>query len=605
MAMKLKPLPKAILTFGVIGGVVYGGYRASQSGLLEKLVPSKKSAESAVPERAALPDVSQGAAASAAARLDLPGTTPASVAGTQFTCLHWAWNSQLGWLLANGGQTPTQGSLNAKYGVNLRFERQDWADKMQAALLTYAKGAKDGDASPGGAPCVAIMGDGAAAFLAGVNPKLKKLGPEYQAKWVGSAGYSRGEDKFMGPPAWKKDPQKARGALVAGVIKDGDWNIAVYWAALNDIPNNPDITTYNPDAINWFGTPGYIEAAQAYVAGSCEDRKVVRGLKNEPTGETKKVCVNGVVTWTPGDVTVAKERGGLMSILSTRENASQMPNAIIMVDKFARDNRSTVVSMLKAITEASDQIKAYPQALSHAARIAETVFAENGADAAYWERYYKGVTESDKQGIPVELGGSSVNNLADNLELFGLPPYQGNKAAATYTLFGNYVKKYYPGDVPSYPPAEEAIDTSYVAEVSRLAGPVALRQDNRYADAQIRDVVGKRASYSITFQTGKATFTPAATAALEELYQQATQGNYKVVVHGHTDNVGNAESNQTLSEARAFAVKEWLESKSATLFPSGRIEVYAHGQTNPVASNATEDGRARNRRVEIVLGTIN
>ncbi len=602
---QIKPLGKAIITFGVVSLVSFGIYKAYDSGLLDKLVPSKKASGSAVPEKGSLPDVTTtNTTATPSAPLSLPSAGSASVSGPQFTCLHWAWNSQLGWLLANGGATPTQGSLNAKYGVNLRFERQDWPDKMQAALLAFAKGYKDGDPNPGGAPCVAIMGDGAASFLAGVNPKLKKLGPEYQAKWIGSAGYSRGEDKFMGPPAWKKDPQRARGALVAGVIKDGDWNIAVYWAALNDIPINPDMTTWNADAINWVSTPGYIEAAQSYIGGACEDRKVVKGLKNEPTGETKNVCVNGVVTWTPGDVNVAQQRGGLVNILSTRENASQMPNAIIVIDKFAQDNRATFVNMFRAIAEAGDQIKAYPQALSQAARVAEVVFAENGSDAAYWERYYKGVTESDKLGIPVELGGSYVNNLPDMLELFGLPPYQGNKAAATYTLFGNYVKKYYPGDVPTYPPAEEAIDTSYVAEVSRLAGPVTLRTENQFANAQIRDVVGKRASYSITFETGKASFTPAAQSALDELYQQITQGNYKVIVHGHTDNVGNADANQTLSEARAFAVKEWLEAKSSTLFPSGRIEVYAHGQTNPIASNGTDAGRARNRRVEIVLGTI-
>lgn len=602
---KIKPLGKAIIVFAAISAVSFGIYKASDSGLLNKLAPAKKSSGSAVPEKGALPDVAGRSQAAPVAPMSLPSSGAATVSGKQFTCLHWAWNSQLGWLLANGGPTPTQGSLNAKYGVNLRFERQDWSDKMQAGLLTYAKGYKDGDPNPGGAPCVAIMGDGAAAFLAGVNPKLKKLGTEYQAKWIGSAGYSRGEDKFMGPPAWKKDPQKARGALVAGVIKDGDWNIAVYWAALNDIPINPELKTYNPDAINWVATPGYIEAAQEYVAGKCDDFAVVKGLKNEPTGETKNVCVNGVVTWTPGDVIVAQNRGGLVSILSTRENASQMPNAIIMIDKFAQDNRSTVVNMLRAITEASDQIKSYPQALTQAARVAEVVFAENGSDAAYWERYYKGVTETDKLGIPVELGGSYVNNLSDMLELFGLPPYQGNKAAATYTLFGNYVKKLYPRDVPSFPPADEAIDTSYVAEVSRLAGPVTMHQGTQFADAQIREVVGKRASYSITFETGKASFTLAAQAALEELYQQATQGNYKILVHGHTDNVGNADANQVLSESRAFAVKKWLEAKSATLFPAGRIEIFAHGQINPIESNATEAGRARNRRVEIVLGTVN
>ena len=57
-----------------------------------------------------------------------------------------------------------------------------------------------------------------------------------------------------------------------------------------------------------------------------------------------------------------------------------------------------------------------------------------------------------------------------------------------------------------------------------------------------------------------------------------------------------------LSEDRAFAVKSWLEKQSPTNFPEGRIKVFAHGQTEPVAPNATPEGRAKNRRVEIVLG---
>ena len=58
-----------------------------------------------------------------------------------------------------------------------------------------------------------------------------------------------------------------------------------------------------------------------------------------------------------------------------------------------------------------------------------------------------------------------------------------------------------------------------------------------------------------------------------------------------------------LAEERAFAVKNWLEQQSPLNFPKGRIRVFAHGQENPVAPNASAEGRAQNRRVEIVLGT--
>jgi outer membrane protein OmpA-like peptidoglycan-associated protein len=50
-------------------------------------------------------------------------------------------------------------------------------------------------------------------------------------------------------------------------------------------------------------------------------------------------------------------------------------------------------------------------------------------------------------------------------------------------------------------------------------------------------------------------------------------------------------------------VKNWLEQQSPVNFPAGRVRVFAHGPTNPVAPNSTPEGRAQNRRVEIVLGT--
>ena len=80
-------------------------------------------------------------------------------------------------------------------------------------------------------------------------------------------------------------------------------------------------------------------------------------------------------------------------------------------------------------------------------------------------------------------------------------------------------------------------------------------------------------------------------------------GSTAVEIHGHTDSVGDANANMQLSEARAFAVKQWLEGQSSLSFPEGRVRVFTHGQQNPVAPNSTDEGRAKNRRVEVVIGT--
>src|SRR5215471_2756010 len=254
---------------------------------------------------------------------------------------------------ATPGKQTTAGDLKCERGVNLKLIREDNTDNMQSLLVTFAEGLKKGEANPAaGAHYVGIMGDGSATFLKGLNDKLVKLGPDYIAQVVGSSGYSRGEDKFMGPAAWKKNPQAARGGLVAGVLRDGDWNIAMKWLGDNKIPNNPDESTYDPNALNWVNATDYVEAAQKYVAGYCAE------LKNVKTGQKEKHCVDGVVTWTPGDVTVAEKKGGLVSIVSTREYRSQMPQVIIGNRKWMAQNRALTNGMLQAIFEAGGEIKA-------------------------------------------------------------------------------------------------------------------------------------------------------------------------------------------------------------------------------------------------------
>ncbi len=370
----------------------------------------------------------------------------------------WAWNSQAGLMLATGGKQAAEGSLMCQHGVNLKLVREDNVDQMQNLLVTFAEGLKKGEKQPAaGAHFVGIMGDGAASFLKGVNDRLSKMGKEYMAVVVGSTGYSRGEDKFMGPPEWKTKPESAKGGLVAGVLRDGDWNIALRWLGDHKIANNPDETSYDPDALNWVNASDYVDAAQKYVSGYCTD------LKNLKTGKTEKKCVNGVVTWTPGDVTVAEMKGGLVSIVGTNEYRTQMPQVIIGIRKWVGENRPAVTGLLSATFEGADQIKASDEALKKASAISAVVYAEK--DGNYWFKYFKVQKVKDKQGLEVELGGSAVSNLADNAHLFGLEKGGKNLFAQTYTAFGEVVKSQYPKLFPSFYPAAEILDTSFLEEL--------------------------------------------------------------------------------------------------------------------------------------------
>jgi OmpA-OmpF porin, OOP family len=101
----------------------------------------------------------------------------------------------------------------------------------------------------------------------------------------------------------------------------------------------------------------------------------------------------------------------------------------------------------------------------------------------------------------------------------------------------------------------------------------------------------------VLFRTGSAAMTPQSEAVLDKVVV-ALKSNptVRAEVGGHTDNVGNAKSNQQLSQKRADAVRNYLIKKGV---PADQVTAVGYGQTQPIASNETTDGRAQNRRVEL------
>jgi outer membrane protein OmpA-like peptidoglycan-associated protein len=107
---------------------------------------------------------------------------------------------------------------------------------------------------------------------------------------------------------------------------------------------------------------------------------------------------------------------------------------------------------------------------------------------------------------------------------------------------------------------------------------------------------------NITFATGSSDINADFFAVLNSvaLVVNKYEKTYIDII-GHTDNTGGAEMNQRLSEARANSVARYLESQK--VLPQ-RIVTSGMGMNNPIASNSTPEGRAQNRRVEIVLTPI-
>lgn len=110
---------------------------------------------------------------------------------------------------------------------------------------------------------------------------------------------------------------------------------------------------------------------------------------------------------------------------------------------------------------------------------------------------------------------------------------------------------------------------------------------------------GKVAVYGIYFDTGKADIKPESDPALAEIVKMLkSDSKLKLFVVGHTDNVGMFDNNIKLSKDRAAAVTKALVGKYG--IAASRLTPFGAGPTAPIASNKSEEGRAKNRRVELV-----
>ena len=137
-----------------------------------------------------------------------------------------------------------------------------------------------------------------------------------------------------------------------------------------------------------------------------------------------------------------------------------------------------------------------------------------------------------------------------------------------------------------------------VVEKQAMAQDVTMTMDAAGMASSIADT-GSVAIYGINFDTAKSDIKPDSEPAINEIAKLLTNNPaLKVGIVGHTDMVGDATSNMRLSQARAQSVITDLVSKHG--IAAARLVAFGAGPWAPLASNKTDDGRAKNRRVELV-----
>ncbi|GAB4235212.1 MAG: hypothetical protein Tsb0034_09270 [Ekhidna sp.] len=212
-------------------------------------------------------------------------------------------------------------------------------------------------------------------------------------------------------------------------------------------------------------------------------------------------------------------------------------------------------------------------------------------------QYQTEITSDDVFNIEVKMADKSIIKLED-FEIH-----------ATDGLNTTYIKDFYIGEVPPKPK-----ESTPVADAGSNQGgnaPAATSQDrpNSQPNRPTREVEiedlgrlngakGKAVVRNIYFDFGDTRVTDESLPILNRLLNlMESYPQLSIIIAGHTDNIGENEVNQTISELRAKAVKNWLVSKGVA---SNRVETRGYGETQPMATNDDEfEGRELNRRIEI------
>ncbi|MGR3811912.1 OmpA family protein [Jiulongibacter sp. NS-SX5] len=181
---------------------------------------------------------------------------------------------------------------------------------------------------------------------------------------------------------------------------------------------------------------------------------------------------------------------------------------------------------------------------------------------------------------------------------FLIPAYYGEKFGYIAGKFSKDGKTYFVTVFAGYGLGEQGYEI-HVIETEDMEQKI----DLDGIEAALNEE-GKVSLYGILFETGSATlksesYTEIALVA-DYLKRNPTE---KVYVVGHTDNTGGFDSNMSLSEKRAQSVLEALQSKHG--IQSSRLKAAGVGPVAPVSTNSTEEGRTKNRRVELVRNSSN
>jgi len=217
--------------------------------------------------------------------------------------------------------------------------------------------------------------------------------------------------------------------------------------------------------------------------------------------------------------------------------------------------------------------------------------SEKKVEGRYWKISYW-LKDGAKSASPVQLSRNYANALASRggARVFEAIDTSGGTATMRCPAQGTNVW------------VEVSVSNSGEAYALTIVEEAGMEQKVEFTAMELASALREKGSvalHGILFDTGKATIKPESAVILGSVGELLkADAALRLEIRGHTDNIGAKAANQRLSEDRAAAVKAYLVTTHA--IAADRLTTAGFGDTKPVADNATERGRAQNRRVELV-----
>jgi len=308
--------------------------------------------------------------------------------------------------------------------------------------------------------------------------------------------------------------------------------------------------------ISWVFTTSAVEAANVFKAGR----------------------VDAAVSWSPDVYIAARERPGAKILASTREASNLIADIFVARGDFLaehpEDARRFVAGWLKGV---------------------ELANANPDKTAALLARSFSGIGLEDAKGM---LEDVKLPVYAENRSFFEPQGALANYHTIYKTAQGIWRRI---GKISEVYEPYQTLDTRFLEAAGEFfpgaaAAPARAEFEFKAPPRPASQAILTK-TVSVYFPTGSAVLDENAKAVLDTQVVElaATFGSAYLRIAGNTDNVGTRETNVRLSRARADTVANYLVSRG---FDRNKFEVVGHGPDRPIASNATDEGRAKNRRTD-------